>query len=109
MARNSSLDNDQCPHQEWFDSLDRKTQARVDARVSRFENGNFGDHKHLGGGLFEARLFFGPGYRIYFGKIRGKIILLLCGGDKSSQTKDIKKASELLKQYMEDNNANKKS
>ncbi len=62
------LENGQCPYREWFDSLDRQLQLRVDSRVSRFKNGNFGDHKNLKEGLFEARLFFGSGYRLLFWK-----------------------------------------
>ena len=108
-VRELILEDKKCPYQDWFSILDRKIQLRVDARVVRFEKGNLGDHRHLGDGLFEARLFFGPGYRIYFGKINNHIILLLCGGDKSSQDKDIEKARKLLKNFLEDNNVNEKS
>ena len=96
------LDNGLCPYRDWFNSLDRQVQLRVDSRISRFVNGNFGDHKNLKGGLFEARLFFGSGYRLYFGKLEDNIILLLCGGDKSSQHRDIKKAREWLSKFMEE-------
>jgi putative addiction module killer protein len=73
-------------------------QARIQARVLRFENGNLGDHKAVGGGVWEARLDFGPGYCLYFGKDGAVVILLLAGGDKASQSKDIRAA----KQYWED-------
>ena len=63
---------------------------------------NFGDVKALGADLYELRLFFGPGYRVYFGEHRGRLILILHGGDKSSQTRDIKKARDYWKNYMED-------
>ena len=96
------LDNGQCPYRDWFNSLDRQMQLRVDARISRFVDGNFGDYKSLKQGLFEARLFFGSGYRLYFGKFEGNVILLLCGGDKSSQHRDIKKAREWLTRFMEE-------
>ena len=102
------LDNGRCPYEEWFNSLDRQMQIRVDSRLSRFESGNFGDHRNLKNDLFEARLFFGPGYRFYFGKMNNEIILL-CGVDKSSQNKDIKRAKALLNQFLEEKNANEKS
>ena len=103
------LESGRCPYKEWFDSLDRQIQIRVDSRLTRFEHGNFGDYRNLKDNLFEARLFFGPGYRFYFGKIDDRTILLLGGGDKSSQNKDIKKARELLNKFLEDKNVNEKS
>jgi putative addiction module killer protein len=86
---------------EWLRSLDIPTRARIQARILRFELGNLGDHKSIGGGLWEARVMFGPGYRIYYGKEGPSIILLLLGGDKSSQTGDIRKARRLWKEYRE--------
>jgi len=67
----------------------------------RFEMGNLGDHKSVGGGVWEARLAFGPGYRIYFGKDGPSIILLLLGGGKASQTKDIRQAQGFWIKYRE--------
>jgi putative addiction module killer protein len=67
---------------EWLDSLAVPVKARVQARILRFEMGNLGDHKSVGGGAWEARVMFGPGYRICFGKEGRSIILLLLGGDK---------------------------
>jgi putative addiction module killer protein len=67
----------------------------------RFEMGNLGDHKSVGGGVREAHVMFGPGYRIYFGKKGLSIILLLLGGDKSSQAGDIRKARQLWSEYLE--------
>jgi putative addiction module killer protein len=61
--------------------------------------GNLGDHKQIEGTLFELRFFFGSGYRVYFGKDGDTLILLLCGGDKSSQTKDIESAKRLWRYY----------
>jgi len=72
------------PFPTWLKSLD----VGVQARVLRFENGNPGDHKAVGGGAWEARLDFGPGYHLYFGKEGVSMILLLAGGDKASQSKD---------------------
>jgi putative addiction module killer protein len=82
----------------WFSGLkDGASRSRILARLNRVENGNFGDHKLLAPNLFELRLFFGPGWRVYYTIRNSTIILLLTGGEKSSQTKDIAKAGELLK------------
>jgi putative addiction module killer protein len=86
---------------EWLDSLAVPVKARIQARIFRFELGNLGDHKSVGGRIWEARVMFGPGYRIYFGKEGSSIILLLIGGDKSSQARDIRKAQLLWKEYLE--------
>ena len=74
------------------------SSARIQARILRFENGNLGDHKTVGDGVWEARLDFGPGYRLYFGKHGISVILLLAGGEKGSQSKDI----ALAKRYWGD-------
>jgi putative addiction module killer protein len=71
----------------------------VFARLDRVETGNLGDYKSVGDGVFELRLPFGPGYRIYFGEVGATIVLLLCGGDKSSQKKDVVKAKEYWNLY----------
>ena len=76
------------PYREWLDTLDVTPRARIQARVLRFSTGNLGDHKSVGGGVWEARVMFGPGYRIYFGKDGAHLVLLLLGGDKSTQTAD---------------------
>ena len=89
------------PFRSWLKQLDRPTRERIQARVFRFELGNFGDHKVVGGGVCEARLDFGPGYRVYFGRDGSSTVLLLLGGDKSSQSSDIKKAQEYWKRYLE--------
>ena len=70
------------PFREWLGSLTKAVKARIQARVLRFELGNLGDHKSVGEGVWEARVMFGPGYRIYFGKDGDSIIVLLVGGDK---------------------------
>jgi putative addiction module killer protein len=88
------------PFREWLDALDVSVRARIQARVLRFEMGNLGDHKSVGGGVWEARLSFGPGYRIYFGKDRQAVILLLLGGDKASQRKDIRQAVRFWDEYL---------
>ena len=85
--------NGQAPFTEWFASIqDIKTQTRIRGRLDRLEKGNFGDYESVGSGVFELRLHFGPGYRIYFGEVDRTIVLLLCGGDKSTQTRDIQRA-----------------
>jgi putative addiction module killer protein len=80
---------------------DRKTRNRLQARLDRLEVGNLGDHKAVGEGIFELRLQFGAGHRIYFGEVDNTIILLLCGGDKSSQARDIERAKAYWREYKE--------
>jgi len=81
----------------WFKGLkDRSTRNRVLARFVRLENGNFGDCKSLNNELFELRFFFAGGLRIYYTIRDGQIVLLLSGGDKSSQSKDIETAKQML-------------
>jgi putative addiction module killer protein len=81
------------PFTQWLRGLrDDRTMRRIHARLRRLEQGNFGDCKHLKAGVFELRLFFGPGFRVYFGITAGQIIVLLCAGDKSSQRRDIETA-----------------
>jgi putative addiction module killer protein len=94
------LQNGLVPFDEWFDSLrDRKVQAAVDARLTRLRAGNFGDFKSVGGGVFELRIALGPGLRVYYG-LRGQhVVILLGGGDKGSQTRDIRRAQQLWQQF----------
>ncbi len=90
------------PFTKWFESIrDKNTQNRIDKRLARLEDGNFGDYQSVGGGVFELRLHFGPGYRIYFGQIDKELVLLLCGGDKASQARDIKLAKTYWREYKE--------
>lgn len=89
------------PFREWLGTLDVAVRARVQARVLRFELGNLGDHKSVGAGAWEARLAFGPGYRIYFGKEGDSIIILLIGGTRASQGRDIRRAQEFWRDYLE--------
>jgi putative addiction module killer protein len=78
------------PAQEWLDSLrDRIGQARIYARIERAEKGNFGDHHTVSDGVVEMRIDVGPGYRVYFAFDGAEVILLLVGGDKSTQDRDI--------------------
>jgi putative addiction module killer protein len=88
------------PFDEWFESLrDAKMQAAVDSRLARMRAGNFGDHKSVGGGVFELRLQIGPGLRIYFAQQGAQVVILLGGGDKSTQPRDIVRAQKLWKQF----------
>jgi putative addiction module killer protein len=87
------------PFAEWFDDLDAVTAARVDRYVRRLEAGNFGAAKPLRDGVFELRLDFGPGYRVYYGREGQTIIILLGGGSKRRQDADIAAAAERWKRY----------
>jgi len=82
----------------WFGGLsDRQAKARIAARIGRVEMGNFGDHKFFDG-IGELRIDYGPGYRVYFVKRGSVVVILLSGGDKGSQKRDIKRALEMAKQ-----------
>ena len=84
---------------KWFENLkDRRAKARIQARIDRVETGNLGDIAPVGEGVSELRIFYGPGYRVYFVEINSVIVILLSGGDKSSQQSDIVKAKEIAKQ-----------
>lgn len=92
--------NGKVPLQEWLDSLkDRKTRIVIKRRLDRVEEGNFGDCKFVGEGVFELRVDYGSGYRVYFGQVGLTVVLLICGGDKSSQEQDIKKAKTYWADY----------
>jgi putative addiction module killer protein len=83
----------------WFEALrDRQAKARVVARVRRLQEGNPGQHRLLAGGVLELKIDFGPGYRVYCTQRGGQFILLLVGGDKSSQTDDIAMAQAMAKE-----------
>jgi putative addiction module killer protein len=87
---------------EWLSRLrDARTKAKIVARIDRISAGNFGDVKALRDGLFELRIDWGPGYRVYYALVGRSCVLLLCGGDKSKQASDIKRALEYLKDYRE--------
>ena len=94
-----STENNKEPFNIWLCSLDKKFQKRVLSRLIRIQNGNFGDYKQLDNDLYELRLDFGCGYRIYYTISNNKIVILLGGGDKSTQNKDIQKAKKYLATY----------
>ena len=89
-----------CPFVSWLEVLDSTVRHRVKARLARVAIGNLGEYKVLNDGINELKFKFGSGYRIYFSEVDGVIVLLLCGGDKKTQTKDIKLAKEYLKDYL---------
>jgi putative addiction module killer protein len=86
-------DDGRAPFTEWLSHLrDRNAHARISARLNRVKLGNFGDVKALGEGVNELRIDYGPGYRLYYAMNGKTVVLLLIGGDKSTQTNDIKVA-----------------
>lgn len=89
------IHNNKAPFSEWLNKLDRSVKARVMTRIDRIRRGNFGDTKSVGEGVFELRIAFGPGYRVYYARQGQEIVILLCGGDKGSQPRDIARAKEL--------------
>lgn len=88
-------------YSKWFDKLkDGKAKAKIDVRVRRIAaQDHFGDFKPVGNGICELRIDYGPGYRIYYTQRGEEIVLLLIGGDKSTQQSDIKKAKQILANY----------
>ena len=84
---------------QWFESLrDRQARARIDVRVFRLAHGNPGQHRVLTDGVVELKIDHGPGYRVYFTRRGAELVLLLAGGDKSSQQQDIEAAIRLAKE-----------
>jgi len=83
---------------KWIQRLkDKAAKALIAARIRRISAGNFGDSKFLEDGIFELRIDYGPGYRVYFTQRGQEIVILLCGGDKSTQDRDIKAAKKIVK------------
>ena len=83
-------------YRRWFKRLrDRQARARIRARVRRLEAGHPGDARPVGGGVVEMRVDYGPGYRVYYCRRGQSVVVLLAGGDKGSQARDIKRAIEL--------------
>ena len=94
--------NEKEPFNDWLDDIkDEKTRVRILSRLDRVEQGHYGDYKSVGEGVYELRYFFGAGYRVYFAEDGDTIVLLLCGGDKSSQKRDIKTAQTYWEDYQE--------
>ena len=93
-------DTGRIPFKEWLDDLnDVSARAKIRVRLDRVRMGNLGDSRSVGGSVYELKVEYGPGYRIYFAREDDKIILLLLGGDKSSQARDIAKARVYRENY----------
>lgn len=98
-------ENEGSPFEEWFNSLnDDIAKVNIIQRLDRVELGNFGDFDFVGDGVYELRIHFGPGYRVYYGKDGRTLIIILAGGAKKAQKRNIKKA----KQYWQDYKKRKK-
>lgn len=92
--------NGRKPFTEWLRNLrDIVGRQRILTHLTRLEQGNYGDYKLVGEGVNEMRMFFGPGYRVYFGEDGENIVVLLCGGDKDSQQNNIRQAKSYWKEY----------
>jgi putative addiction module killer protein len=88
-----------CPFAEWFNELSTQAALKVRVAIARIEAGNLGDAKSVGSGVFERRIDWGPGYRIYLGRDGDRLVILLSGGAKSRQQADIRKAKGLWADY----------
>ena len=94
------LSNGTIPFERWYDDLEQTTQRAIDARLTRISVGNFGDHKSVGGGVFELRIPKGAVLGVYCGLKGNEIVVLIGGGDKSTQVRDIEKARNLWKRWL---------
>ena len=93
--------NGRVPFEDWLGSFrDSILRSRILTRLDRMLSGNFGDTKLVGTGVWELRFHFGPGYRVYFGMEGDVLVILLCGGDKSSQKTDIERAKSYWQDYL---------
>lgn len=95
----AQLSNGKTSFIDWIETLDKVTKSRVQSRLTRLLENNFGDHKKIDNEISELRLKFGSGYRIYYTEIDNVIVLLINGGDKSTQSKDIQKAKDILQEW----------
>jgi putative addiction module killer protein len=87
------------PYAKWFDNLNAPAAAKVAVAIARMAHGNLADVKSVGAGVFERRIDFGPGYRVYFGKNGGRLVILLGGGTKKRQQSDIEAAQVFWQDY----------
>lgn len=86
--------------ERWLQSLhDRRAVARINIRLANVRLGNLGDTRRVGNGVFEMRIHYGPGYRLYFMREGETVVVLLCGGDKNTQKRDIQHAKQLAKEW----------
>lgn len=91
------------PFEIWYEKLNSVFQRAVDARLTRLSVGNFGDHKSVGAGVFELRIPKGPGLRIYYGLKGDEVVILIGGGNKSTQTRDLITAKALWRSWLDEN------
>ena len=100
------------PVKDWIAELKRKgrlvEQAKINARINRAAQGNFGEHRFLAGGLGELKVDYGPGYRVYFGLDGEKFVILLSAGTKQNQQEDIEVAKKRWEKYLEAKSTEKK-
>lgn len=94
-------ENGKAPLVEWMRRLDNTVKAKLTTKIDNLSSGNFGNCKSLGRGLYELKIEYGSGYRVYYSQIGKKVLLLIMGGDKGSQKKDIKNAALCLEAYHE--------
>jgi len=95
-------------YKKWFSSIkDKKTRSIIDVRIRRVSLGNFGDIEPVGRGVTELKIDYGPGFRVYLLNQGNVIVILLCGGDKSTQEEDIRKAQDLAQRIKEQSNEKK--
>ena len=98
------------PYKKWFKKLnDKRAKARIYVRIERLAEGNPGDVEPIGEGCSEMRIDYGPGYRVYYKDTGKEIIVLLCGGDKSTQKSDIERAKEIARNYILEEEENEKN
>ena len=96
-----TTEDNKCPYLAWYKSLDKSIQRRIDMRIDKLKEGYYGDYKQLTSDLYELRCKFGSGYRLYFTEQENIIILILCAGDISTQSKDIKKVKDIIETIKE--------
>jgi putative addiction module killer protein len=87
------------PFEDWLLGLEDFTASRIQSYLDRMKSGNFGNSRSVGRGVLELKINFGPGYRVYFLRDGGQVVILLCGGDKGSQERDIRKAWDFAEDY----------
>jgi len=92
-------DEGKAPFEDWFNRLDTAAALKVRTALARLETGNLGDVTPVGQGVSERRITFGPGYRVYFGQPGDKLVILLCGGTKKRQSRDIEQAKAFWDDY----------
>lgn len=96
-------DSEKVPFEKWYESLkDKKARLAVASRILRVRQGNFGDHHGVGGGVQELRIHLGPGFRVYYGLHGNEVVILLGGGSKRTQEKDIEEAISLWERYRDE-------